>query len=984
MRRLKLGLTISGLLAPTFSYALGLGEITTNSTLNQPLDADIELVSAAPGDVNEVKVRVAPDEVFRQVGIQRSAVVDQLAFKPTIVNGVPVIKVSSRGPVQEPFLNFVIEVVWSKGKLLREYTVLLDPPMLAGSEMQPAPAITTPRAAEPSVVTAAPPPIIPEAPTFTPAPIAAAPFAAAPLYEPEGLPPFVTTQAAPIAAAPTFEPAPRFEPSRRADGATLQGQAGIVSMIETYSVEELVGSSPQRAQPPQVATRSVEEFVRSEPTFARADEIPLTDVMRGDQVGAIDPAFGTDAIFVATPQAPARSADVGGGEAYTVRRGDTLHGIAVANRPAGVTVRQMMVSLYRQNPRAFVGNNMNRLRSGYVLRIPDATQVAQVSPRDANRQVNRQSSAWKEYRARAAGAAVPQTQVATRSPAGVGGITDLPATGRAAVTTPAPSGLEIIVPGKAGESAEGRQVAEAKPVVDDKAVSLAREKTESLTRENEELRSRVAELEALVSAKDRLIQLKDVQLTDLQKQLGAGAVDVTQPLPSSAQPAESVVAPDQGKGLLPRVEDPVTETAPPPIAEAPREAPKPAAQVSPVKADPQPSGEMSLMERLRNDPNLLMGGGLAALLLLALAWLVFRRKEEPEYEYADDRVRTVVTDHEPARGPVPQRSETVIADSDLDEERIGTRGADLEPERTMEIRTGDLTSNLDVGEEFAEEVQHEEAEEDEVISEANIYMAYGLHDQALDVLKPAAASHPSRTDYLMKLAEVYHALRDKSGFVGTAEKLQSRLQSSDPTAWRKIIAWGNDLDSNSAMFAGVDGASTSSFDQPTNLTPDYELGTGKDSWADEDAMPEGASTISLDDVDLRDDSYEEEKDPAGEFRLPDLDELSRSLQIERSGSLNELSLRDDDDIVDDYVERDTRSTRIDTLSPEDRLSLEDVEDEFTVLTTGADEMSTKLDLAKAYIDMGDDEGAREALEEVINQGTDDQRDEAEKLMAQLS
>ncbi|MGF1644664.1 MAG: FimV/HubP family polar landmark protein [Thiotrichales bacterium] len=982
MRRLKLGLTISGLLAPTFSYALGLGEITTNSTLNQPLDADIELVSAAPGDVNEVKVRVAPDEVFRQVGIQRSAVVDQLAFKPTIVNGVPVIKVSSRGPVQEPFLNFVIEVVWSKGKLLREYTVLLDPPMLAGSDAPPAPAIAAPRAAEPSVVTAAPPAIIPEAPVYTPAPIAAAPIAAAPLYEPEGLPPFVTTEAAPMAAAPRFEPAPRQVQS--APRSALQGQAGIVSMIETYSVEDLVGSTP-RGAPPQIATRPVEELVRSEPTIAQADEIPLTEVMRGEQVGSIDPLIGTDNIFVASPQAPAQAPTQfasGTDESYTVRRGDTLHSIATANRPAGVTVRQMMVSLYRQNPRAFVGNNMNRLRSGYVMRMPDATQVAQMSPREANRLVNRQSSTWKEYRARAAGAAVPQTQVATRAPAGVGGIAELTGPGRGAAVAPPPSGLEIIVPSKSGERADGSQLADAKPIVDDKAVSLAREKTESLTRENEELRSRVAELEALVSAKDRLIQLKDAQLTGLQKQVDAGSVDVTRPPPGAAQPSESVAVTDPGKGLLPRVEEPVAET-PPPVTQAPVETTRPT-QVAPVKPAAQVDGETSLMDRLRNDPNLLMGGGLAALLLLALAWLVFRRKEEPEYEYGDDRVQTVVTDREPARGPVPQRSETIIADSDLDEERLGVRGEEIEPERTMEIRSGDLTTNLEVGEEFADEIQEEPAEEDEVISEANIYMAYGLHDQALDVLKPAAAAHPGRTDYLMKLAEVHHALRDKAGFVGVAEKLHSRLQGTDPDAWRKIVAWGNELDSNNSMFADFDGASTSTFDQPTNLTPDYELGGGKESWVDEDAMPEGASTISLDDVNLRDDDYEEEKDPAGEFRLPDLDELSRSLQIERSGSLSDLSLRDDDDIVDEYVDRETRSTRIDTLSPADRLSLEDVEDEFTVLTTGADEMNTKLDLAKAYIDMGDDEGAREALEEVISQGTGDQRDEAEKLMAQLT
>jgi pilus assembly protein FimV len=116
------------------SYALGLGEIESSSHLNQPFRAKINLLSTSVADVKRLQVRVASPEVFSRVGIEHSDYLNTINFEPTIENGKPVIIVSSSQPINQPFLNFLIEVSWPNGQLLKEYTVLLDPPVLVQGE----------------------------------------------------------------------------------------------------------------------------------------------------------------------------------------------------------------------------------------------------------------------------------------------------------------------------------------------------------------------------------------------------------------------------------------------------------------------------------------------------------------------------------------------------------------------------------------------------------------------------------------------------------------------------------------------------------------------------------------------------------------------------------------------------------------------------------------------------------------------------------
>jgi len=126
-------LLASSILAiPSLAQALGLGGIEVKSGLNEPLVAEIQVIQSAPGEADGLAVALASAEDFARVGIDRARMEMPLTF--TVAKGAAgqaVIKVTSAVPVKEPFLNFLLEVNWSKGRLLREYTVLLDPPVSA-------------------------------------------------------------------------------------------------------------------------------------------------------------------------------------------------------------------------------------------------------------------------------------------------------------------------------------------------------------------------------------------------------------------------------------------------------------------------------------------------------------------------------------------------------------------------------------------------------------------------------------------------------------------------------------------------------------------------------------------------------------------------------------------------------------------------------------------------------------------------------------
>src|SRR5687768_15344234 len=206
-RPLKLSLAVALALVSSQALALGLGTIEVKSKMNEPLLAEIEVVSASSDEAQALRVKLADAEDFERVGLDMGGLTVPLEFSiSSNADGEPIIVVSSEDPVREPFLSFLIEVDWANGRLLREFSVLLDPPVAPAvvaarpiSEpvvQQPAPVYVEP--STPEVSEPAPDPVFEPVEPVEPA-------ASAPAPEPE---PIIEEAVAPPPEAPAPEPIP--------------------------------------------------------------------------------------------------------------------------------------------------------------------------------------------------------------------------------------------------------------------------------------------------------------------------------------------------------------------------------------------------------------------------------------------------------------------------------------------------------------------------------------------------------------------------------------------------------------------------------------------------------------------------------------------------------------------------------------------------------------------------------------------------------
>jgi len=281
------------LLAPLAASAAGLGRLTPLSLVGDPLHAEIEIVSLA-GEEESLAAKVAPAEVYHQVhatAIPRAEAV-RLAIERK-ADGRHVIRVSSTEAINQPLVNLLIELSWAGGRVVRQYSFLLDASDRKGPQ-----------------VAAVPPPV----------------------------------EAGRASALPDKPAAPERDPDASRD---------------------LARAAPAPAKP------AVPE---------RAPE------------ASGDPARAP------SPPAP--------GGAYAVQSGDTLAKIAQAMRHEGVTVEQTMVAIYRANESAFVAGNMNRLKAGRTLTIPDRDVVVAIKPEEARQVIAAQRYVPDEVRSRS-GAAAP-------------------------------------------------------------------------------------------------------------------------------------------------------------------------------------------------------------------------------------------------------------------------------------------------------------------------------------------------------------------------------------------------------------------------------------------------------------------------------------------------------------------------------------------------------------------------------------------------
>ncbi len=492
--------------------ATGLGGINVSSNLGQPLKAEIELVSVDKSDKSSISAKLASADAFKNAGIDYPYSLPKLKFE--VVNrdsGEPYIRVTSAQAINEPFVTLLVEVTWSSGKLLREYTFLLDPVDFKVQEPQ----AEVVKPIEPVVQVPAAVPTVSEAP----APVSAAPET--PITPAVG-------EAVPAAQEPVPQAAPSEQPAAAA--APLEEKAATPA-------EEMAPAAEQEAAP-------------------AAAEAP----------GAAAAAEEEEVPEVAGEENP-----------FMIVRGDTLSAIALNVKPADVSLERMLVAMYRANPDLFVAKNMNRLKTGKIIRIPDATELEAVQQDEAVKVVRAHVADWNAYRQQlAAMHAEPAGQEARQETSGkvTAAIAEKTTAGKEAPK-------EVLKLSK-GEAPSDKTVGGGKASAKD-LENAKEEEAIAKSKALKEAQERTALLEKNVQDLKRLADLKQPGVSGQSAVAAASAVSA-----AGAAPASQV---------------------------APASAPKKVAVPAPV-AVPEPS----LLDSVLADPIMLAG---VAALLLALGGVGF-------------------------------------------------------------------------------------------------------------------------------------------------------------------------------------------------------------------------------------------------------------------------------------------------------------------------------------------------------------------------
>jgi pilus assembly protein FimV len=663
-------------------WAIGLGDINLDSALNEPLRAEIELLSATPEELANLSVTLASAETFARYGIDRPFNLQGLEFNVTSGPDGAVIQVRSRAPVTEPFLTFLVEATWSSGRLLREYTVLLDPPTYAPPAVQQAPAVEAPRRATPTDS--------------------------------------ARIDRQPAATQPEPEPAPRPQPR------------------PTYTPPPPPAEQPAAQQP------------------SSLDRGPYSTASGGD---------------------------------YFVERGDTLWGIASRMRPDDrLTMNQTMLAIFEANPQAFSGN-INRLRAGASISIPSADDVFQISRSDALAEVRRQNEAW-------GGPAVstPDTSyadVAPDEPAYEEPAADEPdsTTTTPVEAEPAPAETQpslVLVP--PDEEPAGAEYADEL------------ETSEAATRE-QEIEQRIAELEAAdVPDQQSLIQIRDNELAALRQELAEirGEV-VAEPLD------ESLGIPSADDEIVAETDaEPATDDAAEDEAQAEAETP-PASVVQTRRVS-----EPSIMDRVMAILGSFWTKIIAALILVAgvLLWFVRRGRgddDETPWETldSDEIAAGAMAATATLSAPTPEEAIVVVEQDSgirpLDDDTLEAPMPEIADDTSTTADTGQFGSLEDT---FSSETAVN-LDQTDPLAEADFHMAYGLYDQAADLINGALEAEPGDQALMSKLCEIYFVWGNRDAFVDAATQLKAAVGDGESAEWDKIVIMGQQIAADHALFAGA-------------------------------------------------------------------------------------------------------------------------------------------------------------------------------------
>jgi pilus assembly protein FimV len=651
-----------------------------------------------------------------------------------------------------------------------------------------------------------------------------------------------------------------------------------------------------------------------------------------------------------------------------VKQGETLSTIARKLQPEGVSLDQMLVGLFRENGHAFAGKNMNRLQAGRILAVPKSEALRAIDPAQASRSIRVQSADWHAYRQKLAGLAERQPVGEEAGQKAIGKITPK-VEDKAGPPAAAPHDVLKLSKGEAPVSppaANVRQYQEKIQSLEEEA--KAREKSV------QEANERIGVLEKSIQDMQRLLDMQEKELAEAQA--------------AKASPAAKMEA--------------VRQPAPQATVETP---------VTPPEPQPQAEGKPWYAGIVENP--LYLGGAAAVVLLGGLFWLssIARKRRKGLAAFED----SIMTGGE-------MRAKTVFGSA--------TGGA---------VNTGDTSFLTEFSQAGLGAIDTHEVDP---IAEAEVYMAYGRDAQAEEILKEAMAKNPGRHEVALKLLEIYSNRKNPAAFEGVASELYAGLggQTESPI-WAKAARLGHELDPNNPLYGGKpeeeapvgeEMAGEEAVEELEALT-EQEQRAGNEGYGRpritaeessdemlnlmEEELPEEAAAVA--EAEIEEELTEIGEDEANildfDLDLPPPEENEEPiLSFEESETPAATGVFEDEEIIPQAMEKQYASEAraeaeaefgLDFGMGEEKAVSEasptapDIDLSGIELDLGGEmepavgqavppaenwqEVATKLDLARAYVEMGDKDGAREILEEVLSEGDARQKEDANMLLAEI-
>ncbi|NNJ90641.1 MAG: FimV family protein [Gammaproteobacteria bacterium] len=656
------------------------------------------------------------------------------------------------------------------------------------------------------------------------------------------------------------------------------------------------------------------------------------------------------------PESMARVAS--DGEYGPVQRNETLWTIANGTRPAGASTNQMMLAILKANPQAFAADNINTLKAGSILRIPSAEDVKALSAAEATQIANQQYADWKQ--------GAVKTVAAPKTP-------DTPATTpiqQPATTSSVDEEARLKLSGSdvAGQSGAGEDAEAIK-----QELLAAQEKVITAESESDEIRGQMEEMQAELLDLKRLLELKDRQLSQLQAandESMATAEETVEMVEETVEETIEESAEDTAEETVEMVEETVEmveEAAEATVAEDPTPAAPASAPEEPPVEKAAPPKEQTLLEMITGSAAM-MGIAVAVLVvLLALIWAAFSRRNK-------------------AGKPIPPPQKAATADDvepdtvRIDEEIQPAEDTDEDNSFLSEFTPADL-----------DELDNQETGEVDPISEADVYIAYGRFDQAEELVQTALEQEPGKVAYQHKLLEIYYANKDAEKFTVLAQSMaDAGAEAADPDAWNRTKLMGADIDPENALFADA-------MDAPSqDITEDLDMALSElESQLTED-VDAAVADLNAPSEDLEDLDLGDIVGKPSESDVPVMETPTEALAEETPEEVIPETVTEEDAAIEELAaELEAFDIETTTGSDEGAGEIPSTGDSFgsdedLLLDDdlgGVDEIddvSTKIDLARAYVEMGDKEGAKGILEEVLEEGSEAQKQEAQTLIAEIS